>query len=128
MAGDGIFEGGADGVGVGAQVDAAMELSPDGKEPGCDGRFGGVVVGENESLHDRADAVVNAEAGFVEGVEGEEDGVGGEEADALGKFRADEGGFERVGVRHVVVEEPCFGLVEKLVCWGDGEVVGGEGG
>lgn len=87
-------------------MDAAVKLGPNGEEPGCDGGLGsiGVVVVEDEGLHDGADAVVDAEPGFVEGVEGEEDGVGGEEADALSKFGADEGGFEEVGVRHVVVE------------------------
>lgn len=108
-------------------MDAAVEFGPDGEEPRRDsglGGGGGVVV-EDEVLHDGADAVVDAEAGFVEGVEGEEDGVGGEEADAFGKLGSDEGGFEVVGVRHVVVEESGFGLVKELVCRGVGEIASG---
>lgn len=91
-------------MGVGAEVDAAVKLGPDGEEPGCDGGLDGVGVVEDEGVHDGADAVVNAEAGFIEGVEGEKDGVGGEETDALDEFGTDEGGFEGVAVRHVVVE------------------------
>lgn len=61
---------------------------------------------------DRADAVINAEAGFVPGVEGEEDGVGGEEVDAFGEGFAEDGGLEGVRVGGVVVEEASARLVE----------------
>ena len=59
-----------------------MELAPDGKEPGCDG---GVLVLEDDVAHDGADAVVDTEAGFVPGVEREEDGVGGEYMNTFGE-------------------------------------------
>ena len=64
----------------------------DGEEVGCDavtvfvagGRRGVVdVVREYHVVDDRADAVVDAEAGFVPGVEGEEDCIGGVLGDAF---------------------------------------------
>lgn len=85
-----------------------MEFGPDGKVPADDG---GLVLAEDEVAHDGADAVVDAEAGFVPGVEGEEDGVCGEEPDALCQLGSDKGGFEVVDVSGVVVKELCFGLV-----------------
>ena len=50
---------------------------------------GAVMVGENDVLDDRTDAVINAEAGFIPRVEGEEDGVLGKETDAFGESQAD---------------------------------------
>ena len=74
-----------------------------------------LVVGvrvKQEGVDDGADAVVDAEAGFVVGVEGEEDGVCGEEGDAVGESGADFGGAEGGRVDRVVVEEVGEGLME----------------
>ena len=101
-------------------------------------RGAGGLGGEKDVLDDGADAVVDAEAGFVPGVKGEEDGVLGEELDAVCEGGADEGWFEGGGVRGVVVEEFGARLVEEFVGggvrWerirvrGDLGVEAGEGG
>ncbi len=91
----------------------AVQFGPEGEEPGDDGR--GVGAAQSEVGDDGADAIGDAEAGFVVGVEGEEDCVCGEEGDALGQAGAEEGWLEGFGVGEVVVEESGAGLVEVLV-------------
>ena len=71
---------------------------------------------------DRADAVVDAEAGFVPCVEGEENGVVREEGDAFGECFSENGGLEGVRVGGVVVEEMSAGLVEWFEEGGVGEM------
>ena len=71
-----------------------------------------VSVGrEDNIMNECADAVVDAEAGFIPGVKGEEDGVQGEVFDTVRKGGTNEGGFEGVRVGDVVVEQFGAGLV-----------------
>ena len=87
-AGYGALKGASDGVGVGAEGDTAVEFGVDGEEVAREAfrvRVVSVVrVGKDDGVHDGADTVVDTEAGFDPGVEGEEHGVLGEEADAFG--------------------------------------------
>lgn len=88
-AGHGALESASDGVGVGAEDDAAVEFGVDGEEVAREAFRIWVVsvvvgVGGDEGVHDGADTVIDAEAGFDPGVEAEEDCVLGKEADAFG--------------------------------------------
>ncbi len=120
---DSSLKASADGVVVATESDGAGEFGVEGEEM-QDEVFAGLVLGvgvEEEGRDDSADAVVDAEAGFVVGVEGEEDGVVWEGGDALGEGGADLGGLEGGGVGGVVVEE----VGERLM---EGFGVGGAGG
>ena len=64
------------------------------------------------------DAVVDAETGFIPGVEGEEDGVIREDIDAFGKGGSDQSGLEGAFAGDVVMEDFCPGLMEEFVCLG----------
>lgn len=66
----------------------------------------------NDLGNDGADAVVDAETGFIPRVEGEENGVVGEEGDAFGKGFSENGWLERVRVCGMMVEKPSTGLME----------------
>ena len=63
---------------------------------------------------DQADAVVDAETGFVPRVEGEENGIIGEQADAFSKCFSEDGGLEGARVCGMLIEESGTGLVEYL--------------
>lgn len=62
------------------------------------------AVAEDDVSGKRPHAVVDAEAGFVPGVEGEEDGILGEFGDGVGEEGAGCGRFYEAGVCCVVVD------------------------
>ena len=62
-------------------------------------------------MNECADAVVDAEADFIPGVEREEDGVERKALDAVLKKGTNEGGLERACMGDMVVEQFGTGLV-----------------